>query len=333
MTCENGVTAEWDTTTWGIVNINSNNSKKIKCNVDFKESVTLIKYLKNLQSNELVEDDFGNLRYIGKNPNNFVTFNNEKWRIIGVMKNIENADGSKEDKVKLIRMYSIGSYSWDNKASGTGSSTSSSGSNDWSDSELQKVLNEGAYYNRTSGDCPYGQNGATKACDFSSTGLTNEAKSMISKSVWDLGGIDSVSKKVSEYYTSERGSTVSSGRPTKWIGKVGLMYPSDYGYSTSGGTTTDRGTCLNTSLYDWSESGVSDCINNNWILRSEHHWTLSSEIISSDMALDIHQFGFLTHYNTSSQFPINPAVFLVTSLLLGDEGDGSFQSPFTLKNP
>ncbi len=96
----------------------------------------MIRYLKNLDSNELVEDDFGNLRYIGANPNNYVQFNNELWRIIGVMKDIENADGSKTDKVKLIRSESIGKFRWDNKANGTGSSTSEYGSNDWSDSAL-----------------------------------------------------------------------------------------------------------------------------------------------------------------------------------------------------
>lgn len=33
-----------------------------------------------------------------------------------------------------------------------------------------------------------------------------------------------------------------------WKGLVGLMYPSDYGYATSGGSITNRTTCLNKSL-------------------------------------------------------------------------------------
>lgn len=51
--------------------------------------------------------------------------------------------------------------------------------NDWSDRALQQVLNSGVYWNRTSGECLYGQNGATTANDFSNVGLTSEAKSMI----------------------------------------------------------------------------------------------------------------------------------------------------------
>ena len=44
-------------------------------------------------------------------------------------------------------------------------------------------------------------------------------------------------------YEKERGTTVYSERPTKWTGKIGLMYPSDYGYATSGGSTTNREAC------------------------------------------------------------------------------------------
>ena len=100
------------------------------------------------------------------------------WRIIGVMNNIDDGTDTKETRLKIIRDEPIGNYSWDNKASGTGSSTSEYGSNDWSESALQIVLNSGAYYNRTSGECPYGQYGATTTCDFSSNGLTSEAKSI-----------------------------------------------------------------------------------------------------------------------------------------------------------
>ena len=42
---------------------------------------------------ELYKDDKGNIRYYGANPNNYVSFNNELWRIIGVI------DG----KIKIIR--------------------------------------------------------------------------------------------------------------------------------------------------------------------------------------------------------------------------------------
>ena len=43
-----------------------------------------------------------NIRYYGSNPNNYVIFNNELWRIIGVFGN----------NVKLIRKDSLGRFSW-----------------------------------------------------------------------------------------------------------------------------------------------------------------------------------------------------------------------------
>ena len=74
---------------------------------------------------ELYKDEHGDIRYYGANPNNYVSFNNELWRIIGVI------DG----KIKIIRNESIGSYAW-----------ASNGNNNWNNSSLKSYLN-GEYYN------------------------------------------------------------------------------------------------------------------------------------------------------------------------------------------
>ncbi len=326
MTCEDGATAEWNLDSWGIINIISNGAKKIKCNIDFKEEQTLIEYLKNLQSNELVEDDYGNLRYIGKNPNNYVKFNNELWRIIGVMKDIENADGSKEDKVKLIRSQNIGNYTWDNK--------NYDGDNDWSTSTLQKMLNEGVYYNRTSGNCPFGQSGATKACDFSSIGLTEDAKSMISESIWNLGG-NTTSSSAKESYQLERGTKVYTGRPIKWIGKVGLMYPSDYGYATNGGSIADRETCLTENLFKWGNSlweniiNLNDCYQNDWLYKGSE-WTLMPESGNPYGAFKIGRYSDIQHTYVTS-IDVTPTIYLNSKLEITSKNNGSSTSPFILK--
>ena len=56
-----------------------------------------------------------NLRYVGANPCNYVTFNGETagWRIVGVMNNIDDGTGKKETRLKLIRTEILGGYSWD----------------------------------------------------------------------------------------------------------------------------------------------------------------------------------------------------------------------------
>src|SRR5699024_10361697 len=53
-------------------------------------------------------------RYIGADPNNYVEFNNEIWRIIGVF-TVDDGTGKMEERLKIIRNESIGNYSWDNK--------------------------------------------------------------------------------------------------------------------------------------------------------------------------------------------------------------------------
>ena len=50
-------------------------------------------------------------RYVGADPNNWVKFNNELYRIIGVFDS--NSHGvSGKNLVKLIRARKIGAYSW-----------------------------------------------------------------------------------------------------------------------------------------------------------------------------------------------------------------------------
>ena len=281
------------------------------------------------------DDPDGNVRYMGADPNNYVSFNNELWRIIGVFDVKSSENGQLEKRLKIIRNERIGTMSWDNKPLGTGSSTSEYGSNDWTDSALMEVLNNGAYWNRTSGTCPSGQNGATKSCDFSATGLTEEAKSLIGDAVWNLGGTASYTSAsnglASHFYGYERGTTVYSGRPTYWIGKIGLMYPSDYGYATSGGTTTNRASCLAKELFRWSSSSYSDCKNNDYLYNSSlYQWTLTPISSYSYRVFDVGTTG-LVNINgaSSSRNSASPVLYLKSTVEITG-GDGTSGNPFTL---
>ena len=312
-------------------------TKGTKCTLYFEESkgtpaVDVIEEVYNTNPNILAYDEANNLRYIGANPNNYVSFNNELWRIIGVFS--EDTHGVSGQKlIKIIRNESIGNYSWDNKPRGTGSSTSGYGSNDWSDSTLQAVLNSGAYWNRASGTCPSGQNGATTNCDFSSTGLTEEAKSMIATVTWKLGGTASHTSAsnglASHFYGYERGTTVYSGRPTTWSGKVALMYPSDYGYATSGGSTTNREACLAKELYNWGSS--SDCYTNDWLYDSSTtQWTLTPRTSISNNVFNVWSTGSVTFSSAGFSYVVRPSVYLTSNVkILG--GDGTSNSPYTLE--
>ena len=184
-------------------------------------------------------------RYAGKNPDNYVKFNNELWRIIGLVNTPEG------QRVKIIRNESIGSYSWDSSES---SVNNGQGVNEWSQADLMSILNHGAYYHQTTGTCYNGENNATIECDFNSTGLLEESKSMIDMITWNTGSGGNLYHSINTnmFYNLERsnyiGKVCSSlnscndnvERNITWTGQIGLMYPSDYGYATSGGDTTNR---------------------------------------------------------------------------------------------
>ena len=393
--CDNDASASWNNDSWGIVLTNL--TKRTKCNVYFEKysnAKVFVDLAKTDTVNLATDDADKNVRYIGANPSNYVYFNCsdyanptadscELWRIIGVFNNVTKSDGSKENLVKIIRADSLGSYSWDYKKNGVGTSTKDDGSNDWSDSQLMMMLNPtsylklgytnssdiissgsqqlyskmGSYYNGTKGCKPASiASGASFSCtevDFTSTGLKNDTtRNAIEEVVWNLGGTDNFTSArdglASHFYGNERGTTVYSGRPTTWTGKVGLMYSSDYGYATSGGTTKDRAACLAKELLNWDSSDFSDCKGNDYLLDTNYwQWTLAPTsasaagvfLVNKDgrvfnrgarYALHVYTGGSVDDYIASGTSAVRPALFLKSSIQV-DKGTGTQNDPYKLK--
>ena len=327
--CTNGATVSWDNESWSaainFTNYQATNMSRTKCTMYFKKDSTAVDFIKDLadNTNDLVYDETSdnNLRYIGANPNNYVSFNGELWRIIGVMNNIDNGSGTKETRLKIIRNESIGEYSWDYHSDGTYDS-------DWTTSTTMDLLNTGAYYNRTAG-IYYNNSTVSTAVDFTSNGLTEEAKTMIGNAVWNLGGSNTYEDVTTPMlYTRERGDEVITGRPTTWIGQIGLMYPSDYGYATSGGSNTDRNTCLAKELYNWPN--YYECYSENWLYDQSYQWTLTVSASSSNMVFRIISSGRVdADANAYGRGTIFPALYLSSNVRISG-GDGSENSPFEL---
>ena len=318
---------------------------------------TAVEYITTLAQTDttnLAVDEAGNTRYIGSNPNNYVSVDGDIWRIIGVMKNVDDGSGNKEDRVKIIRSTSIGSYSWDTSES---SINGGWGVNEWSQADLMKLLNPGyesesvggsLYWNSGAGTCYKGQTNATTSCNFTSTGIKDKLKTLINDAVWNTGSNGSSYSydniKTAKFYELERGSNTgkicTSGnycndtvaRTTTWTGKIGLMYPSDYGYATSGGSTTDRATCLNKELYNWDGSSVSDCKNNDWLYNSSSfQWTISP-YAGSSLAGDVFRVssgGTVRHSNANNNGGVRPVGYLLSNTSI-QSGDGSSGNPFIL---
>ena len=284
-------------------------------------------------TNSLMQDIGGNLRYYGASPNNYIYFNCsdysnqssttcETWRIIGVF----------NGKLKLIRGSQIGTYSWDNKNTSTGAEDND-GKNDWTDARLMKLLNPGyetettggsLYYNSGSGNCYAGQNNATKACDFTVTGIkNNKTRSLISEETYSLLGWDNSEVYSNQMYEYEKSTgSVYTGRPTSWIGKIALAYPSDYGYAAN------LGKCTKTLFY-YSDS---TCTSNNWMwsIMTSHNWLLTPFSGDSGNVWNIRPSGYVYHYDNYPYVASGVTPVLYLNPEIGVKGTGSSSAPYQI---
>lgn len=284
-------------------------------------------------TNSLMQDIGGNLRYYGASPNNYIYFNCsdysnqssttcETWRIIGVF----------NGKLKLIRGSQIGTYSWDNKNTSTGAEDND-GKNDWTDARLMKLLNPGyetettggsLYYNSGSGNCYAGQNNATKACDFTVTGIkNNKTRGLISEETYSLLGWDNSEVYSNQMYEYEKSTgSVYTGRPTSWIGKIALAYPSDYGYAAN------LGKCTKTLFY-YSDS---TCTSNNWMwsIMTSHNWLLTPFSGDSGNVWNIRPSGYVYHYDNYPYVASGVTPVLYLNPEIGVKGTGSSSAPYQI---
>ena len=353
-----------------------------------------------------------NLRYIGKNPNNYVWFDEQVyqydtyslmrdgeyygvventtleecqnaitdegldgdgsaeckkehskgdkilWRIIGAMNKVDNGTGIKEMRIKLIRNDAIGYYSWDTSESSVNSGT---GVNEWSQADLMKLLNPGyegesvggsLYWNSGSGKCYNAPNNVTIDCDFSTTGLGKSLQNLIDNTVWHLGMVDDdyVNNdyfNVHDFYGYENsartGKICTSGsycndtveRTTTWTGKIGLMYTSDYGYATSGGSSDSWDYCIQTNFNSLFVNDITECLLNDYLLPTNYSYTLTPYATTSSASDVFTIFNFQSsspgfdRSDTSSGAGIYPVVYLKSAVTLVS-GDGSTSNPFIL---
>ncbi len=278
-------------------------------------------------------------RYAGANPNNYVQFNNEIWRIIGLV-NVKT-DSGVEQRVKIVRQDKIegqkdfGNYAWDRDEYFT---------NNWTTSKLKDMLN-GIYYESGTGECYTGTNDDTASqniCDFNTgtdlpKGLDDTARNMIDKEViWNIGGCDSASITTNQFYERERGTSIggSNTYPIEWSretdegGKhngIGLIYPSDYGYSVGGEV---RNNCLTKKLYDYNED---DCPSNDWLKPNNKLLTLSLYSYNSDNVFGVSSSGFVSsYYYADNAIGVWPVGYLTSSTKIVD-GNGTIDEPFNLQ--
>ena len=306
--------ARWDYTNWKLV-VSSIQSVD-NCDTTFTSrsdnlSQLIMNKVGTTQGDGQIVNEKG-YRYEGKNPNNYVLFNGELWRIIGVFDS--NTHGkSGQNLTKIIREESIGSYAW-NK----------SNTNNWTDSSLKTILNDYYYnYNASTGvdECYFYSTTVSGNCDFTKIGLNETSRGMIENVTWHLGGYSTNSATATTFYTAERGTTVYGSNSTTTTGYIGLMYPSDYGYSVLASS------CARTT--NLSSYNRSSCGGQSWLLKNGYEWTMTHYSSSSLYVFRVSYGASLSSGNANYGNAVRPTAYLKSNVYV-ISGTGSITDPYVI---
>ena len=319
VTCENA-DGRWLYDDWKLA-IENITSDDVTCDINFSTitKTNLNDYIISLAGStegtgEVVNEN--GYRYEGKNPNNYIWFNNEYWRIIGVFDRSSHGQDGKH-LVKIIRAETLDGLSWDE-----------SGANDWTASSLKSLLN-GAYYNAqdgTSSEYCYGFTMMPSTnCDYTKKGIQSSYRRMITNVTWHLGGYSSNRATAEEFYEYERSTTVNGSNSTTTTGFIGLMYPSDYGYSI---LASD---CARTTDLRFYNKEI--CAGASWLYGKGTEWTLTHNSSRNDFVFALFSEGFLygvygEHLSVAYEgYGFRPVLYLDASVYKID-GDGSLENPY-----
>lgn len=242
------------------------------------------------------------------------------YRIIGVIPTQSSENGEYENRIKLIKLNYYteeesgllkNTYSSYPAGGGTGKGyywgTSGNGNN-WESSGLQSHVLNGVYWNSL-----------------------KEYQDFIDFPKWYLGATSTnkVTKNTSNHFYIEERSNIksySSGK-TFYVEKIGLIYPSDYGYSIG---------------YEYQEESVYDnggkYISNAWLYNLEkkyYEWAITpmSNADGNIRVCAIDKYGTIAAHiyaaNTSIVLGIRPTFYLKSNVKYRD-GDGTISNSYRI---
>jgi len=255
------------------------------------------------------EYEAGRYVYKGANPDNYITFNNETWRILSV-----ESDGT----LKIMKKDIIGKMAFDsngyrdNTSDGAGGtycySSHNYGCNAWAvsdnfvngmmgtvlkDAEINTYLNND-YYNT----------------------LSSKAKSLIQTHTWGIGPVLS---------NQNLATQIQSENETTWNGNIGLMSGSDYLRVNT--NTTQCGS------FGLNNNNLDTCKTTNYIISSVptsgYLLTISPTVGSPDLVWTVRSigsvYGLPANYSYSG---VLPTLYLKSDITLS--GSGTSSDPYTI---
>ena len=273
------------------------------------------------------------LRYEGADPNNYICLDSNKegacssssllFRIIGLFEEEYSTDGTTSAGTKkLLKILDTNNY-----GGTSGKKWNSEVENNWSTASLKTELN-GTYLTALLG----------------TSNVNSKLSGGITITKWHLGGgygdnnygVMTAQKwyevERPPYSTSGNAQNIYSGNPEYVYEKIGLMYPSDYGYATTAENTTNKSSCRTLTLGNWG-----DCGKNNWIFNSgisnKSEWVISP-FYSSITAMRINIGGSLGAGGTLDdwvvvyEYSVRPTFYLDSSILKIVGGTGTSTDPY-----
>ena len=292
----NNAKGRWNPKTWKLEITKITGT--VTCDVSFNSNVS---NLTTVVNNKATRNANGK-RYQGKNPDNYIWFNDELWRIIGnIPVCLTSRCATTENRVKIIRNDSIGAIKYDESSS------------TWMGSNIQNLLNI-CYLGKKSSCDSYCYSNATFAkgtCDYSSDGIdaTDFYGKMVEDVYFNVGAGDSTYKTAANYYTQEIATHTTS------TSKIGLMHASDWGYAIEGFTGI-----IGNSGY------ARDSSDKNWLSNADQ-WTMSA--YSSTYPLRAYDCGFLIGGSASMGYSIRPVLYLKSNVYVVN-GTGSKVDPYRI---
>ena len=201
------------------------------------------------------------------------------YRIIGVFGD-NNHGVTGQQLVKVIKTISYGTFAWN-----------SISSNDWTSASLNEALNSTFKTEKLSG-----------------------IEDKIAEVSWKVSGYSTTFATAKTVYTAE----ITNAYKTH-TSKIGLMYPSDYGYAT----TQDYWT---TDLDSYDSSAYKK----DWLYLGSTEWLLSPGTGSSSSAWYVSSNGNVRYsYGLAYTYAVRPSFYLLSSVGYAS-GDGSQNSPILI---
>ena len=258
----------------------------------------------------LYADEYTSGRYVyrGANPNNYIEFNNELWRIIA-----KEADGT----YKILRNEIVTNMPFDSQGARTTGycsqgSAPTYGCNVWS-STANMVASPSEFTNGS-------YTGTVGADSEMLTYLNGEYLNSITVNKEKIVNHDyNIGAVVSD--NEDLNAQIEGEKAYKWNGKVGLISHSDYINANSNQELcgTDK---INYENYE-------TCRNDDWMyISGTWWWTLSPNAGGSNGVWSVRADGYLDHSDARFSFGVRPAVYLTSSLSLS--GSGTQSDPYRI---